>query len=650
MRRAKAYFLPLILMLLLSSAFVSGQEWSGVLAPARAANWTYAGIPGGIPSANWANCNTSACNTLYGGTVTTSSIAAACASAPSNTVVRIPAGTFTGITAYCNRGNVVLRGAGPHSTSITGTVFMGTGGTSGQGSYPTGLGSTNWTGGLTQGSTVLTVASTSGLSAGQTVVLDQLNASFVFVNAVEGACTSGNSCGRNDSPLQFFGSDDRAQLEMALIVSVNSSTQITIAAPGISHNYTSGLTPQVFYWNTPHNIQYAGVENMSVNENGNARGISLPFCDYCWTKNVVATGTGRGGVFFYYGYRDELRDSYIAGANDAGAPEQYGAEILESTFTKIENNIFFGSALAINMEGCYGSVIGYNYALNSSSGPQFADYDTHLAHNYLQLWEGNVAGTLAYDNSWGSSSQMTAFRNRMSGNSPNKTNYRVAMKVNAQAHNVNLVGNVIGDPTFHTQYVCDQSHQQGEDNFEYDLGFWNSCDHGTSNYDTVTESSLMRWANWDAVTWKANGNTNGVRYCTGSGSGNSACTASETGSTDPTFPGLASPNTTLPASFYNGVRTAHSSCGTGLSFWKNPSSGACPAYPPIGPDVTCTTNCIANTASHAAMIPAEICYNNTAKSNGFLTAFDASACYANDLVSSQPGGPAPPTALSGSVH
>ena len=123
----------------------------------------------------------------------------------------------------------------------------------------------------------------------------------------------------------------------------------------------------------------------------------------------------------------------------------------------------------------------------------------------------------------------------------------------------------------------------------------------------------MRWGNWDGVTWKANGNTNGVRYCTGSGAGNPACTAAETASADPTFPGLASPSTALPASFYLAAK---------------PSWFGSVTWPAIGPDVACTTNCTANTANHAAKIPAQLCYENTVKdSNGFLTAFDANVCY-----------------------
>jgi hypothetical protein len=288
--------------------------------------------------------------------------------------------------------------------------------------------------------------------------------------------------------------------------------------------------------------------------------------------------------------------------------------LLETTLARVENNVIFGVTSPLLPEGSYGLVAGYNYSLNTATGAQFGALEPHLSHNYLQLYEGNVLDEVMYDNSWGSSSQNTSFRNRLSGNSPNKTNFRAGVKINAQNHYMNIVGNVIGDPTFHTRYRCDNvDTSSSPDNFEYDLGFWNSCDAGSVNYDTVTESSLMRWGNWDAVTWKANGNTNGVRWCTGAGVGNSACTASERAESDPTFPGLSNPNTTLPASFY--LPTKPSWFGNVI-------------FPSIGPDVTCTTSCIVNTASHAAEIPAELCYDNSAKdANGFVTSFDANVCY-----------------------
>jgi hypothetical protein len=589
--------------------------WSGILSPGRATDWSYAGVPGGIPNRTTVCANVAA-------TDTTAQIQAKIDSCPANQVVLFPAGSWSLSTSiYANLG-IVLRGAGPTQTTITltaGNILMSTAGTGNEGYYPSSLGSTGWTGGLTQGSTVLTLADTSGVVAGQRIVLDQDNDSYVFTSGVNGPCTPANSCGRNDSPLQFNGSSSRAQPEIVEVQSVDSATQITIAAPGVAFDHSSMLAPQAFYWNTngsngPGNIQYAGVEDMSINANGTNFAVSMPFCDDCWVKNVAITNIARSAVFFWWGFRDEVRDSYIAAANQPGGPTEYGVEVLSSTFTKVENNVFFGVTSNILPETSYGLVIGYNYTLNTATGAQFGSIETHLAQNYMQLYEGNSTDEVMYDNVWGSSSHNTTFRNRVSGNSPNKTSYRTPIKVNAQNHYMNVVGNVLGDPTYHTRYRCDNVDTNTTDNFIYDLGFWDSCEEGTLvNYDTVTESSLMRWGNWDAVTYIANGDTNGVRWCTGSAVGNSQCTGAETASTDPTFPGLPAPSQTLPASFY---------------LPGKPSWFGSVAWPAIGPDVTCTSGCITNTANHAAKIPAQLCYENTAQdSGGFLTAFDATACY-----------------------
>src|ERR1700733_6224299 len=600
MRRGYSHLFPLISVLLLCSTISYGQSWAGILSPARAVDWTQAGLPGGIPS------RTTICaNVLTSDN--TAAIQSKINGCPANQVVQFPTGTWNlSGNIFANKG-IVLRGSGPTNTLINlngGDIFLGSFGTGGLGGYPNNLGSTNWTGGLTRGSKVLTLASTAGVVAGQRIILDQHNAPYVFTLAVEGECIAGNSCGRNDctqavdpnhpngsncpggTTLQTWGSDNRAQLEIVEIQSVDSPTQITIKAPGASHDYSLARVPQAFYWNTSGggNIEYAGVENMKINANGNNDAISMPWCDYCWVRNVAIINIARAAVLFQWSINDEVRNSYFASSNTSGAPTEYGKEMLNTSFAKVENNIFYGVTSNILPETTYGLVAGYNYTLNTATGSQFGSIEPHLSHNYLQLYEGNVVDEIMYDNSWGSSSQNTSFRNRLSGNSPNKTNYRSALKVNSQNHYMNIVGNVLGDPTFHTRYRCDNLDTTPTDKFVYDLGFWNSCEAGidaNNPYDTVTESSLMRWGNWDAVTWKANGNTDGVRYCTGSGTGsdgsnagNSACTSSETASTDPTFPGLASPSTTLPASFYLAAKPS----------WFNSVNGTTNVtWPPIGP-------------------------------------------------------------------
>ena len=622
MRRGYSHLFPLISILLFPWTPSHGQTWSGVLATNRAIDWSQAGIPGGIPT------RTTVCATVTAG-ASTATIQTAVNNCPVGQVVSFGAGSFTLTTSLRVNKGVVLRGQGPNSTTITlsnanillGLVRVG------WDRSPATAAQTAWTGGLTKGSRVLTIASTAGLSAGQTIIIDENNPAWVFTTGVEGPCTSGNSCGRSDNPPRFYGAANRAMGQMTQIVSVDSGTQITIKDP-VGYTHTAGRTPQVFYWSNPSSVKYAGVEDMKVNANLNSFAISMSFCDNCWVKNVAVDNLARSGAFFYYSYGSVVRDSYFSSTN-AGAPTQYGIETIMSANALIENNILYNVTSPILPESSYGLVIGYNYATNTVPGNLFASFSAHLAHSSFQLLEGNVMDTISYDNSWGSASHSTLFRNRANGKGKNKTNYRVAVKFNAHQHFMNAVANVLGDPTHHTRYRCDNVDTSGTDNHVYDLGYFNACQNGASWLRHRDPKYLFRWGNWDAVTWKANGNTNGVRYCTGSGAGNPACTADERADGDPTFPGLTSPSQTFPASFYRSAKPA----------WF----GSVP-WPAIGPDVSCTTNCIANTANHAAMIPAQLCYANTAKnSSGFLTAFDANRCYANDGADSTK--PAPPSDL-----
>jgi hypothetical protein len=625
MRRGYSHLPPVILVLLLCSALSYGQASSGILSPTRATDWTWAGIPGGVPTASWPNCTTAACNTAYS-SPTAANINSAIASAPNNSVVRIPAGSYSG-SLHNNRSNVVIRGAGPTQTTWTGSILSGIG-TSGQGAPPDGQGSTSLST-VAKGSTVLTVGSTSSLSPGQVVAVDQLNdTSIVFVNGFSGS----ENAGRCPGPNYGFSCNSRGQLEMVQIQSIDSPTQITIKAPGLSRNLSPGLSPQIFFWSG--SPSYDGVEDLTVNSSSDFA-VSFPFCHFCWTKNIaVISNAIRGSIYFLWGYRGEVRDSYVQQSNAAGAPTQYGIECDTCSLAKIENNIIFGVTAPVMLETSYGMVVGYNYILNTSSGAQFSGITSHRSHELFDLVEGNVGANLSWDDIWGGGSQHTSFRNFFSGNDPNKNNYRIATQVSSFHRYTNIVANVLGDPTFHTRYESTSS--SCTDDTVYQIAIANNCGApGTA--DATTYSSLMRWGNWDAVTWKANGNTNGIRYCTGSGAGNSACTTSETASTDPTFPGLASPSNKFPASFYLAAKP-----GWFTTPWGTPS------WPPIGPDVACTTNCVANTANHAAMIPAQLCYVNTAKDgNGFLTAFDANACYANNSSTS---GLNPPAGLTASVH
>lgn len=635
--------LLLLLTLVCVEANAQTPAWNGILPTTRAVDWTYAGIPGGIPSGSW----TQSGSTIASG-ASTSTIQTALNACSGSHFVQLASGSFTLSAAlHINTSGCELRGSGPTATTVTlngFNILMGDG-SGNQGSTPGGLGSTTLST-LTQGSTVLTVGSTTGLSVGQVVMIYQQNQAWVNPVGGEGN-QNATMCPSSPGPLDFFNCSTRSESEMVKITAVGAGT-ITIAAPGLSQTYTSGLTPQVFYWSTTGPTFNDGIRNIKIDAGASVHSdfaVAFVFCHQCWAQNVAVVNGHRAGIYSLFGYQDEIRDSYVSESNTAGAPTEYGIEFDRGSLFKIENNILFGITSPVVLEASYAGVVGYNYTLNTATDNLFPTLDTHLSHSFMLLFEGNATSNVDWDFVHGSASQNTSFRNFYWGKNPNKTNYRTPYNADAYNRYNNIVANVLGDPTLHTIYVCDSAHPQGSDNFIYGLGFGNGCFGGSSPaYDLTTETSIIRWGNWDAVTYCANGGhagtacgttgANGIRYCTASGVGNAACTASETASADPTMPGLSSPATTLPASFYTGVTTAYPSGGTGLLWWKNPVTGYTPPYPPIGPDVTATSNIVANTASHVSKIPAQLCYENGAKTSGFMTAFDAAGCYANDPVNS----------------
>ena len=125
---------------------------------AGAGDWQAAGVTGGIPSATWTQCVTTACATVTsaGASATVTQINAALSSASANTYVLLPAGTYTIAGTIQLQNNTVLRGAG---TLLTILHCTGTGGSTcvNMGNWNDAPGSsfgTNITSGATAGSTI----------------------------------------------------------------------------------------------------------------------------------------------------------------------------------------------------------------------------------------------------------------------------------------------------------------------------------------------------------------------------------------------------------------------------------------------------------------------------------------------------------------
>jgi hypothetical protein len=99
--------------------FAAATPWTGILAPARATDWSTAGVTGGIPN------RTTVCVTLNPG-ATAEQITSALASCPSGQVVQLGAGLFTLASPIKMASNVTLRGQGM-STILTFTNCSGSG-------------------------------------------------------------------------------------------------------------------------------------------------------------------------------------------------------------------------------------------------------------------------------------------------------------------------------------------------------------------------------------------------------------------------------------------------------------------------------------------------------------------------------------------
>jgi len=146
--------------------------------------------------------------------------------------------------------------------------------------------------------------------------------------------------------------------------------------------------------------------------------------------------------------------------------------------------------------------------------------------------------------------------------------------------------------------------------------------------DTIAQSSLLRWGNYDVVTgavrWCGNASDPGwTTTCAGT---------SEIPTTGITFVnGNPVPSSlTLPGSFYLSSQP---------SFWKTPFGT--PPWPAIGPDVT-GGNAPDGVGGYSYSIPAQLCYQNTPIDSTYQHNYTVSG------ASWSPGTPAIATLTTGS--
>lgn len=606
----------LLLAILFTPTLTFAQAWSGILDPVRAVDWSTAGVVGGIPSSGWQNCTTSACNTLFGGTVTATTINNAINSAPNNTVVRLPSGTFSVTCLNISRSNVVLRGQGANltrlnfTTACTGNGY-GTGRAINVGGSQTGSGrfggvnSANWTAGYTNGTTVITLSSTTGMTAGPIgtgtiLFLDQLDDTsdgWPATGDMYVCANTTNQCSNQGG--NNYGRSGRAQIQAVTVTAINGSN-VTVE-PAVSFpNWRSGKTPGA-YWNTGSPSSNVGIEDFTVdftNATGGPVGIWFINTANSWARGLRIMSTADcGGCARYYMWAIQavhctFESNYVFGRPQTGAfpLENYMWSDYITSDLLVQNNIFHRPISGILPNDPSGrNVFAYNYVVGGFKG--IAGVQLHSGNVMMDLFEGNDMASYMGDIAHARHHFATLFRNLVDGDAQNASETdHGGLDIETGNRFFNVVGNVLGWTSWNTYQVS----QALNDNAVYILGWQGNTSGTTVPNDANVLRTLMRWGNWDKVS-------NANRFV-----------ASEVPSTISFAPNPVPATQTLPASFYLSGRPS----------WWNISI----PYPAIGPDVTGGNVSNSPTGGHAYKIPARVCYESTSQTGGVLD-FNANTCY-----------------------
>ncbi len=237
------------------------QAWSGILDPSRAVDWTQAGFQIVEPPLQCSNQNGSYSPSGGDDAASINSLIAGC---KGGGYILLSAGNFEFSTAglkFNAVNNVELRGAGPDKTKLvmttsTPATCQGTtwacilGSTN---SYTWYAGNATWTAGYAQGSTVLTLGSTSGLAVGQMVILDQDDDSYGLLTSGTGCSESGTTVICNTTIAHNFNIGDTVAVGGYINSGTNTCGQGTNAGYGGWWTVTAVNVPGQA---SPYNFQY----------------------------------------------------------------------------------------------------------------------------------------------------------------------------------------------------------------------------------------------------------------------------------------------------------------------------------------------------------------------------------------------------------
>ena len=440
-------FLVAYLLGAFAAPFIRAQD---ILPADNKIDWSFAGVPGGIPA------RSTIYKTLSAGS-STSTIQSALDSCPNGQVVLLAAGNFNNLGALkMSRDGVTLRGA-TDSNGMPATTLNFSSGSWGlidisKSGYPQnnyGNCPSKDASGVAPGATSVTLSGApSGLAVGQIAVFDQTDDG----NNVSGQGTEGFSLTRGNN---------RSLIQVVRIKAITGSK--VDFEPGLYSKWWSQSRSPQLYWfgsGTSQFVSNSGVENIKIIRSQSAGGtnnISIGPAYACWVKNVYSQQASAAHVKLGWCLNCEVRDSYLTVFDNVGSAA-YCVWSIFSSSDRVENNIMYDSPCALGLQCTSGEVISYNYGEKfpySQSNWLPECMMTHGGHNANVLFEGNFIPSFWSDFIHGNASFNSYVRNRVTGWEQGKTDSTRCINVEEKQWNLAVLGNVLGTSGYHNTYWDD---------------------------------------------------------------------------------------------------------------------------------------------------------------------------------------------------
>ena len=551
------------------------------LGPDRRTTWN-PGVSGGIPTRRTVCRNVDAATYGNGVSDATAGIQAAINACPAGQVVQLSAGSFTvngGNYLLLSKG-ITLRGAGPGQTTLQKTDGAKPGQEAtganpspliiiGPARYSNGTETpTNLSADAAKGTSSVTVASASGFSPGQFVLLDELSgAGWQADPAGRGQIWASpdfrvvwqrhNPAQGTDDPFpdafSWFSRSDRPTNEIKQIASVSGNT-VTFTTP-VHISYRTSHSAQLSTFPEPF-TQGAGIEELKVigGDNGNIR---FHWAANCWAKRIDNTVWHDEGFAVERSFRVTIGESYVhdaAWAQPGGAG--YAISLSNGTSDVLVENSIIVKANKVMVARSAGtaSVFGYNYVddgyINTNtSWIEVGLNASHMVGSHHVLFEGNYGFNFDSDKTHGNAIYHTVFRNHLRGvrtdfgdGGPGNGPKRCA-GATFYSYWHSFIGNVLGAPGQMNGWVYESGDLDTPSLYKFGWDDW-----APYPIDSKVAQTAVRHGNYDYLS-------NAVRW-------------------DPAFA-----ERTLPSSLYLSQKPAFFSAGKGYTWpWVDPTGTTTQLY------------------------------------------------------------------------